>query len=192
MNPRVDGYLKKAKQWPVEMAKLRQILLGCHLTEDLKWGKPCYAFEKSNVVIIQGFKQYLALLFFKGALLRDPRRILVKPGENSQAGRQIRFANSAEIEEMKPVLKGYIEEAIQVEKAGLKVKLKKITEHKLPEELQNKFDKMPALRTAFRALTPGRQRAYILYFSGAKQSKTREARIDKFIRPILSGKGLND
>ena len=192
MNPKVDAYLRKAKKWQEEMEKLRKIILDCGLTEELKWGKPCYTFEKSNIVIIQGFKEYLALMFFKGALLKDANGILIKPGENTQAGRQIRFTNSQEIVEMEPILKAYIHEAIEVEKAGLKVNFKPTTEFKIPEEFQDKLDEMPALKTAFDALTPGRQRAYILYFSQPKQSKTRKSRVEKYMQQILNGKGLND
>src|SRR5438477_11731225 len=189
MNPEVDGYLRKAKKWREEMEKLRRISLGCGLNEELKWGKPCYTFEKSNVVIIQGFKEFCALLFCQGALLNDPNGILKTFGW--QAARRIPFTNVREIVEMEPILKAYIDEAIEAEKAGLKVNLKKNPEP-IPEEFQNKLDEIPALKTAFEALTPGRQRGYILYFSGAKQSKTRESRIEKCMRQILNGKGLND
>ena len=192
MNPKVDVYLSKAKKWQEEMEKLRMIILDCQLTEELKWGKPCYAFQKSNIVIIQGFKEYCALLFFKGVLLNDPNGILKKTGENTQVGRQIRFTNVREIVEMEPILKAYIYEAIEVEKAGLKVNFKKNTELIIPEEFQNKLDEIPALKTAFDALTPGRQRAYIFYFSAPKQSKTRESRVEKSMKQILKGKGLND
>jgi len=192
MNPKVDGYLRKAKKWQEELEKLRMIILDCQLTEELKWGKPCYTFQKSNIVIIQGFKEYCALLFFKGALLNDANGILIKPGKNTQAGRQIRFTNVREIVEMETILKAYIYEAIEVEKAGLKVNFKKTTEFIIPEEFQNRLDEIPALKTAFDALTPGRQRAYILYFSAPKQSKTRESRVEKSMQQILNGKGLND
>jgi len=191
MNPKVDVYLSKAKKWREETEKLRMIILGCQLTEELKWGKPCYTFRESNLVIIQGFKEYCALMFCKGALLKDPNGILKKPGENTQAARQIRFVNVREIVGMEPILKAYVYEAIEVEKAGLKVNFKRNPEP-IPEELQNKLDEIPALKTAFDALTPGRQRAYILYFSAPKQSKTRESRIEKCMRQILNGKGLND
>jgi uncharacterized protein YdeI (YjbR/CyaY-like superfamily) len=190
-NPAVDAYISRARQWQKETEKLRMILLDCGLTEALKWGKPCYQFQKTNVVVIQGFKEYFALLFFKGVLLNDPNGILVKTGENTRVGRQIRFANVREIVKLEPVLKAYIYEAIEVERAGLKVGVKKNTEP-IPEELQKKLNKTPALKTAFKALTPGRQRAYILYFSAAKQSKTRESRIEKCMPQILHGKGLND
>jgi uncharacterized protein YdeI (YjbR/CyaY-like superfamily) len=190
MNPKVDEYLGKAKKWQEEFEKLRMIILDCGLTEELKWGCPCYTFEKSNIVLIHGFKEYCALLFFKGALLKDPKDILIQQTENVQAGRQIRFTNVREIVKMKTVLKAYIHEA--KEKAGLKVKYKKTSEFKIPEELQNKLDDTPALRKAFDALTPGRQRAYIFYFSQPKQSKTRAARVEKSTHQILNGKGLND
>jgi len=173
------------------MARLRSILLDCQLTEDLKWGKPCYAFQENNVVIIQPFKEQCAVMFFKGALLKDTHGVLVKPGEHSQAGRQIRFTTVQETAEKEPILRAYVHQAIEVEKAGLEVNFKRNLEP-VPEELQNKFDKDPAVKAAFNALTPGRQRAYILYFSGAKQSKTREARIEKCLPQILKGKGLND
>ena len=192
MNPKVDVYLTKAKKWQEEMEKLRMIILDCQLTEELKWGKPCYTFQKSNIVLIVGFKEYCALIFCKGALLNDANGILIKPGENTQAGRQIRFTNVREIVEMETVLKAYIYEAIEVEKAGLKVNFKKNTELIFPEEFQNKLDQIPALKTAFDALTPGRQRAYNLYFSAPKQSKTRESRVEKCRQQILNGKGLND
>ena len=190
MNPKVDGYLRKAKKWQEEMEKLRMIILDCGLTEELKWGWPCYTFQKSNIVLIHGFKEYCALLFFKGALLKDPKGILIQQTENVQAARQIRFSNVREIVKMKPVLKAYIYEA--KEKAGLKVNYKKTSEFRVPEEFQNKLDEIPALKTAFNALTPGRQRAYIFYFSAPKQSKTRESRVEKCMQQILKGKGLND
>ena len=190
MNPEVDVFLSRAKKWQQEMGKLRRISLDCGLTEQLKWGKPCYTFHKSNIVIIQGFKEYCALMFCKGALLNDANRILVTPG-NMQAARQIRFINVREIVEMEPVVKAYVCEAIAAEKAGLKVEFKKNPEP-IPEELQNKLDEIPALKTAFDALTPGRQRAYILYFSAPKQSKTRASRVEKCMQQILNGKGLND
>ncbi|UCC87302.1 MAG: YdeI family protein [Anaerolineales bacterium] len=192
MDPKVDVYLSKAKKWQEELAKLRTIVLDCQLTEELKWYQPCYTFQKSNIVIISGFKEYCALGFFKGALLKDPNGILIRPGENTQAGRQIRFTSVREIVEMEPILKAYIYEAIEVERAGLKVNFKKTTEFMVPEEFQNKLDEIPALKTAFDALTPGRQRAYLLYFSAPKQSKTREARVEKCMQQILNGKGLND
>ncbi|MGA2582297.1 MAG: YdeI family protein [Tepidisphaeraceae bacterium] len=191
-NPKVDGYLRKAKKWRKEFEKLRGVILGCELTEELKWGWPCYTFQNKNVVLIHGFNEYCALLFFKGALLKDPKGILIQQTENVQAARQIRFTDLREIVEMKPILKAYISQALEVEKAGLKVNLKKSTEFKIPEEFQRKLDEIPALKTAFAALTPGRQRGYILYFSAAKQSKTREARVEKWMRQILKGKGLDD
>ena len=193
MNPKVDEYLRKAKTWQEEMKKLRTIVLDCGLTEELKWGCPCYTFEKSNIVLIHGFKEYCALLFFKGALLKDGKGILIQQTENVQAGRQIRFTNFREIVKMKTVLKAYIHEAIEVEKAGLKVKYKKTSEFKIPEEFQKKLDEVSTyLKTAFDALTPGRQRAYIFYFSQPKQSKTRASRVEKCMQQILKGKGLND
>ncbi|KAF6563768.1 YdeI/OmpD-associated family protein [Paenibacillus sp. EKM202P] len=192
INPKVDAYLDKVKKWKAEMEKLRAIMLDCQLTEELKWGKPCYMFQNSNIAIIQGFKEHCALMFFKGALLKDPNGILIKPGEDTQAGRQIRFTNVEEIIEMEAILKVYINEAIEVEKAGLKVDFKKNTELIFPEEFQAKLDEDPALKTAFAALTPGRQRAYVMHFSAPKQSKTRESRIEKCMQDILNGKGLND
>lgn len=192
MNPKVDEFLSKAKKWQEEFEKLRMIILDCQLTEELKWGKPCYMFENKNIVLIHGFKDYCALLFHKGALIQDSHGILIQQTENVQAARQIRFTNAQEIVEMETLLKAYIYEAIEVEKKGLEVDFKKNTEITVPEELQNKFDETPALKTAFEALTPGRQRAYILYFSKAKQSKTRESRVEKWMPQILDGKGLND
>jgi uncharacterized protein YdeI (YjbR/CyaY-like superfamily) len=191
-NPKVDFFFSKAQKWQEEFKKLRTIVLACGLTEELKWGKPCYTFEKSNVVLIHGFKEYCALLLIKGALLKDAKDILIQQTRNVQAARQIRFTNIREIAKLEPVLKAYIKEAIEIEKAGLEVKLKKTSEFKVPDELQIKLDAMPVLRTAFDALTPGRQRGYVLYFSGAKQSKTRESRVEKWIPQILKGKGLND
>jgi uncharacterized protein YdeI (YjbR/CyaY-like superfamily) len=192
MNPKVDVYLSKAKKWQEELEKLRLIILDCQLTEELKWGKPCYTFQKSNIVLIIGFKEYCALLFCKGVLLNDANGILIKPGENTQAARQIRFTNVREIVEMEPILKAYIYEAIEVEKAGLEVSFKKNTELIFPGEFQNKLDENRALKTAFDALTPGRRRAYNLYFSAPKQSKTRESRVEKCMQQILNGKGLNE
>jgi uncharacterized protein YdeI (YjbR/CyaY-like superfamily) len=192
MTSQVDLYIRKAKKWQEELGKLRMIILDCQLTEELKWGKPCYSFRNSNIVILLPLNDYCALLFCKGALLEDVDGILIKPGENTQAARQIRFRNVREIEERESILKAFINEAIEAEKAGLKVKFKEITEFSVPEELQNKFNKSPALKTAFNALTPGRQRAYILYFSAAKQSKTRTSRVEKYLGQILKGKGLND
>ena len=192
MNPKADFYFSKAKKWQEEIEKLRMIVLDCGLTEELKWGNPCYTFQESNIVLIHGFKEYCALLFMKGALLNDTNGILIQQTENVQVARQIRFTNVREIVEMESVLKAYIYEAIEVEKAGLKVNLKKAAEFTIPEEFQKKLDEMTALKSAFNALTPGRQRAYLLYFSQPKQSKTRESRIEKWMPQILKGKGLND
>ena len=191
-NPKVDEYFRKAKKWKEELAKLRTIILDCQLSEELKWGKPCYTFQKTNIVLTIGFKEYCALLFCKGALLKDANGILIKPGENTQAARQIRFTNLREIVEIESVLKTYILEAMEVEKAGLQVNYQKNTELIFAKELQEKLDENPGLKTAFKALTPGRQRAYNLHFSAAKQSKTRESRIEKCRQQILDGKGLND
>jgi uncharacterized protein YdeI (YjbR/CyaY-like superfamily) len=191
-NPKVDWYFKKAGKWRKESEKLRAIVLGCPLTEELKWGKPCYTFKNSNVVIIQGFKEYCALLFGKGVLLKDPKGILIQQTENVQAARQLRFTDVREITKMAPTIKAYIKEAIEVEKAGLEVEYKKTSEFKVSEELQNRFTEDLSFKKAFDALTPGRQRGYLLYFSAAKQSKTREARIEKFAPKILKGKGLLD
>lgn len=192
MNPKVDEYVRKAKKWQEEFKALRAIVLDRQLTEELKWGVPCYTFEKRNVVLIHGFKEYCALLFFKGALVNDPKGVLITQTENVQAARQIRFTNVREIVKMESILKAYIDEAIEVEKAGVKVNFKKTKEFIVPAEFQKKLDGNPALKTAFGALTPGRQRAYLLYFSAPKQSKTRESRIEKYMRQILNGKGLND
>jgi uncharacterized protein YdeI (YjbR/CyaY-like superfamily) len=192
MNSKVDAYLTEAGQWQEVTKKLRAILLDCGLTEELKWNKPCYAFQGSNVVVIQGFKAYCALLFFKGVLLKDPRGILVKTGPNARVGRQIRFTDVREIVRLEPVLKDYVRQAIEIEKAGLKVAPDDNAKLKLPAELKNKLDEMPALKTAFAALTPGRQRAYVFYFSAAKQSQTRASRVDKCLPQILKGRGLND
>ncbi|MFP7284631.1 YdeI family protein [Shouchella clausii] len=193
MNPKVDEFLTNAKKWKEEYKKLRDIILDCDLTEEFKWMHPCYTFDNKNIVLIHGFKDYCALLFHKGALLKDAHGILIQQTENVQAARQIRFTNIQEIIEKELILKDYVYEAIAVEKAGLKVKNNlDNTNLNIPEELQNKFDEMPALKTAFEALTPGRQRAYILYFSGAKQPKTREARVEKYVQKILDGLGLKD
>ena len=191
-NPKVDGFIRRAKQWQEEIEQLRMIVLDCGLTEELKWGCPCYTFQKNNIVLIHVFKEYCALLFFKGSLLNDAKGILIQQTENVQAARQVRFTSVKEIAEMERILKAYIYEAIEVEKAGLKVNFKKTAEFIIPEELQNKLDEIPALKTAFGALTPGRQRAYILYFSAPKQSKTRESRVEKCMQQILNGKGLDD
>ena len=191
-NPKVDGLIRKAKKWREEFERLREIVLELPLTEEVKWRQPCYTSDGNNVVLIHGFKEYCALLFFKGALLKDPKRILIQQTQNMQSARQIRFTNVREIVALKPTLKAYIQQAIEVEKAGLKVKLKKTSDFKVPEEFQRKLDEIPALKEAFAALTPGRQRGYLFYFSGAKQSKTREARVGKCMPQILQGKGLND
>ena len=192
MNPKVDWFFSKDTTWQKEYEKLRTIVLDCGMNEELKWGCPCYTFQKTNVVLIHGFKEYCALLFFKGALLNDPNGILIQQTENVQSARQIRFTNVREIVKMQRTLKAYIHEAIEVEKAGLKVTLKKTSEYKIPEEFQEKLTKNPALKTAFYELTPGRQRAYLFYFSQPKQSKTRESRIEKYTQQILDGKGLDD
>ena len=191
-NPKVDFFFNKTGRWQEEFEKLRTIVLDCGLTEELKWGCPCYTFQKNNIVLIHGFKEYCALLFFKGALLKDPGGILIQQTENVQAARQIRFTSLREIVKMKPILKAYIHEAIEVDKAGLKVSFKKTKEFGVPEEFQARLDETPALKTAFDALTPGRQRAYILYFSAPKQSKTRISRVEKYVPQILVGKGLDD
>ena len=191
-NPKVDAYFGGAEKWREELAKLRTILLGRPLTEELKWGKPCYTFQESNVVIIMPLKESCALLFAKGALLKDAHGILIQPTENTQAARQMRFTSVREIVATEPVLKTYLDEAIAVEEAGLEVRYKKISEFAVPEELQNKLDASPALKTAFEALTPGRQRGYLLHFSAPKQSSTRGARVEKCRQRILDGKGLND
>lgn len=192
MNPKVDAYLSKAKTWREETQALRRILLDCGLTEELKWGKPCYTFQKSNVVIIFGLKDYCGLGFFKGSLLDDPKGILARQGEHSQAVRLIRFTNVQEIAEMESISKAYIQNAIEVEKAGLKVDFKEKHELVFPAELQKRLDEDATFKAAFTALTPGRQRAYNLHFSAPKQSKTRELRIDKHLPKILRGKGMND
>ena len=192
MNPKVDFYFTKSATWQKELEQLRKIVLDCGLTEELKWGVPCYSYQKANIVLIHVFKEYCALLFFKGVLLKDANGILIQQTRNVQAARQVRFTNVSEIVKMKAVLKAYIYEAMEVEKAGLKVKLKKPAEFHIAEEFKNKLIEMPSLKTAFEALTPGRQRGYYLYFSAPKQSKTRVARIEKSIQQILNGKGLND
>ena len=192
MNPKVDWFFSKDTKWQKEYEKLRMIILDCGLIEELKWGCPCYTFENTNIVLIHGFKEYCALLFFKGALLNDPNDILIQQTKNVQSARQIRFTNIKEIVKMEKILKAYVYEAIEVERAGLKVKLKKTSDYKIPEEFQKKLDKNKALKTAFEKLTPGRQRAYIFYFSQAKQAKTREERVEKYIKQILNGKGLDE
>jgi uncharacterized protein YdeI (YjbR/CyaY-like superfamily) len=191
MNPKIESFFEKLEKWQKESRKLRTILLGFPLNEELKWGQPCYTLQGKNIAIIGEFKEYCALMFFKGALMADARGILVAPGK-TQAGRQIRFTSLREIVAMESIVKTYIAEAIEVEKAGLKVKLKTHAEYTVPEELKRKLDAMPSLKTAFEALTPGRQRAYMLYIVGPKQARTREARVEKCIQPILDGKGLND
>ena len=192
MNPKVDFFFEKESNWQKEYERMRTIALDCGLTEELKWGCPCYTWQNSNIVLIHGFKEYCAYLFFKGALLNDPEGILNQQTENVQAARQIRFTNLKQIVKMEKVLKAYIYEAIEVDKAGLQVKMKKSTDYKVPEEFQKKLDKTPGLKKAFEALTPGRQRGYLLYFSSAKQAKTREERVEKYTKQILKGKGLED
>ena len=192
MNPKVEFYFTKANNWQKEIERLRTIALDCGLDEELKWGCPCYTFQKKNIVLIHVFKEYCALLFFKGALLNDAKRILIQQTENVQSARQVRFTNAQQIDKLKRVLRNYIFEAIEVEKAGLKVDLKEKNKLVLPQEFQKKLKENPRLKTAFNALTPGRQRAYNLYFSAAKQSKTRELRIEKYVQQIMNGKGLND
>jgi len=192
MNPDVDFYFSKNSNWQKELEQLRKIVLDCGLNEELKWGCPCYTNQDTNIVLIHVFKEYCALLFFKGALLNNSNGILIQQTKNVQSARQVRFTNVSEIVKMKSILKTYIYEAVEVEKAGLKVELKKTTEYKIPEEFQKKLNKSAALKKAFNALTPGRQRAYLLYFSAPKQSKTREDRIEKYNKHILEGKGLND
>jgi len=191
-NVKVDEFLSKSKKWKDEYTKLRNIVLDCELTEEFKWMHPCYTLHNKNIVLIHGFKDYCALLFHKGALLKDAQGILIQQTENVQAARQIRFTNVQEIVDMESILKDYINEAIEVEKAGLEVEFKKTEEYTVPEEFQTKLDELPALKTAFEALTPGRQRAYIYYFSQAKQSKTRVSRVEKYMQQILEGKGLDD
>lgn len=191
-NPKVDYYFDKAKKWQKELVKLRAIALGCNVTEELKWGCPCYTFENNNIVLIHAFKEYCAFLFFKGALLKDTKGILIQQTKNVQAARQVRFTHVPEIVKLKAILKNYINEAIAVEKAGLKVEFKKTKEFSVPVEFQKKLDKIPALKRAFAALTPGRQRAYLLHFSAPRQSQTRESRIEICMDRILEGVGLND
>jgi uncharacterized protein YdeI (YjbR/CyaY-like superfamily) len=192
MNPKADWFFKKDTKWQEAYSDLRMLVLDCGLTEELKWGCPCYTVEKSNIVLIHGFKDYCALLFMQGALLKDPKNILIQQTENVQAARQMRFANIEEILKNKSTIKAYIKEAISIDKAGLKVELKKTTGYKIPEEFQHILNEMPELKKAFQALTPGRQRGYLLYFSAAKQAKTREARVEKYLQQILDGKGLDD
>ena len=192
MNPKVDFFFNKSEKWQKEYEKLRIIVLECGLTETLKWGKPCYTFQQNNIVLIHGFKEYCALLFHKGVLLNDTHNILIQQTENVQSARQLRFSNLEEIDTLESTIKAYIFEAIEVEKAGLKVKLKKTTEFNVPEEFQARLDENADLKAAFEALTPGRQRGYLLHFSQPKQPKTRVSRVDKCMAKILLGKGLND
>lgn len=192
MNPGVDAFFGRAKKWREEMEKLRMICLDCGLTEEIKWGKPCYASEGKNIVIIQGFKEYCALLFFKGYLLKDPKGVLIRTGENTVVGRQARFTHVRDVIKLEPTLKAYIREAIAVERSGVKVEAPRRAALPLAEEFKHKLDKSAALKAAFYALTPGRQRAYNMYFSQPKQSSTREARVEKCEKQILSGRGLND
>ena len=192
MNLKVDWFFNKATKWQEQYSAARKLVLDCGLTEELKWGCPCYMVEKSNIVLIHGFKDYCALLFMQGALLKDPKNILVQQTENVQSARQIRFANVEEILKSKQTIKAYIKEAMALDKAGIKVELKKTTEYKIPGEFKTVLDDMPELKTAFKALTAGRQRGYLLFFSAAKQAKTRENRIEKYIHKILDGKGIDD
>jgi len=191
MNSKVDEHIRQSKQWKDEMNALRKIILDCQLAEDFKWGKPCYSFQGKNIVIIQGFKDYFALLFFKGGIMKDSQRLLVKMGENTQAGRQMRFENVQDILDKKSIIKDYIFEAVEIEERGEKVEIKKEATP-IPEEFQIKLDENPELKSAFESLTPGRQRAYLIHFSAPKQSKTRESRIEKSIPNILDGKGMNE
>jgi len=192
-NDKVDAFLERARNWQEEFVALREIIGSSdELTEDFKWGQPCYTLDGRNVVLMHGFKEYCALLFFKGALMKDPKNLLIQQTENVQAARQIRFKGLADITKHKTALKSYIKDAIALEKSGAKVELKKTAEFPFPEELERKMDDVPALRTAFEELTPGRQRAYLLHFSSAKQAKTRESRIEKCVQRILDGKGLDD
>ncbi len=191
-NPKVDAYFNKAKKWQTELELLRKIILSCQLTEELKWGVPCYMYKTDNVFLIHTFKEYCAITFFKGVLLQDSENILIQQTKNTQSARQIRYSNALEIVESEAVLKAYIYEAIEVEKAGLQVTLKPKEDYTMPEELRYKLDKMPEFKLAFESLTPGRQKGYLLFFSEAKQSKTRESRIESNIQRILNGKGLND
>lgn len=192
MNPKVNFFFNDAKQWKKEFQKLRTIALSTELVEDLKWGCPCYTYEGKNIFLIHGFKEYCALLFFKGALMKDPDHILIQQSKNVQAARQIRFTGVEEINDLEEILRSYMFEAVEIEESGAKVEMKKTKEFEMTEEFQSKLDQDPALKEAFKALTPGRQRAYLLHFSSAKQSKTREARIEKCIPQIMDGIGLND
>lgn len=191
-NPKADFFFRKSKRWRHELEALRAIVLDCKLTEEVKWGVPCYTYQESNIVLIHEFKEYCALLFFKGALLKDPAGVLIQQTKNVQAARQIRFTSATSVAKMAAIVKSYIREAIKIEKAGLSVALKKTSEFSSPKEFTDKLDEIPELKAAFDALTPGRQRAYILYFSAAKQSKTRDARVEKVMQKILNGKGLDD
>jgi uncharacterized protein YdeI (YjbR/CyaY-like superfamily) len=192
MNPKVNFYFQKTDKWQDELVQLRSLILDCGLIETLKWGCPCYTFEGQNIVLIHVFKEYFALLFFKGALLKDDQKILIRQSENVQAARQMRFKEMKDITKIRSAITLYLKEAIEVEKSGVKVELKKTSAYTIPDEFKRKLTEMPGLQTAFNALTPGRQRAYLLFFDSAKQSKTREARIQKSIPGILDGKGLND
>lgn len=192
MNPKVDFFFDKSQQWHKEFEKLRAIALSTELIEDLKWGCPCYTFEGKNIFLIHGFKEYCALLFFKGALMKDPDQVLIQQSENVQAARQIRFTDVQQINDLEEIIRAYMFEAVEIEESGAKVEMKKTKEFEMVEEFKNKLDENPELKEAFDALTPGRQRAYLLHFSSAKQSKTREARIEKYIPQILNGQGLND
>lgn len=192
MNPKTDFFFNKDSQWKKEYAKLRQICLACDLTEELKWGVPCYTLKKKNVILIHGFKEYCALLFHKGVLIDDPKELLIQQTENVQSARQMRFTDLNEIEEKEKVIKNYIRQAIEVEKSGKKVELKKTKEYAIPEEFQSRLDENPSLKESFKALTPGRQRGYLLYFSSAKRSETRIARVEKYIPKIMDGMGLDD
>ncbi|HPI55586.1 MAG TPA: YdeI/OmpD-associated family protein [Chitinophagaceae bacterium] len=192
MNPNVDWFFEKKTKWQTAYQVLREIVLSTHVVEELKWGCPCYTFNKANVVLIHGFKDYCALLFMKGAIMKDPKNLLIQQTENVQSSRQIRFTHVDEIRQQKTIIKAYVKEAIAIEKAGLSVELKKTTEYKIPEEFEAALQEMEELKIAFNSLTPGRQRAYLLYFSSAKQAKTRNERIEKYIPQILDGKGLHD
>ena len=192
MNPKVDWFFAKESKWQEEYEQLQMIILDCGLTEELKWGQPCYTYEGKNVVLIHGFKEYCAILFMKGALMNDPKGILIQQTENVQSARQVRFTSLQEIKKLKATLKAYVQNAIDIECAGLKVELKKATEYKVPEEFQINLDKVRGLKKAFEALTPGRQKAYLFHFSQPKLAKTREARVEKYIPHIMEGKGIDD
>ena len=192
MNPKVDWYFNKVSMWQESFLSLREIILDCNLVEELKWGLPCYTHSGKNIVVIQDFKEYCAIMFFKGALLKDAKNILVQLTDNVQSARQIRFTTLKEVLKNKSNIKAYIKEAVENEKAGKKVELKKLSDYPIPEEFKKVLNKMPGLKKSFQALTPGRQKGYIFYFSSAKQSKTREERIEKYLQNILDGKGLND